>query len=178
MRMKPALLLTTLLLGPGVASAIPVSWSYTGTCTSGACSTVPGVTGFLTGDPGDVFPGNFNLAASEISYFSFAFGSYVFETGDGTSTVSSLLGLTFDSDRNVILGSLTFSNRTGLFDFDFEQGSAGEILGWSFTDRTGTTRITASGPGGYTAVPEPGSLALLGGGLLAMGLMRRRRKSS
>jgi hypothetical protein len=85
--------------------------------------------------------------------------------GVGLIVVSDTLGLPIDTDAVRILGGI--SNDNACYDGVCGQGGYAvnqvELFG------------TSTGTGPITATPEPGSLLLLGSGLLTMGRMIRRR---
>jgi hypothetical protein len=156
---------------PSVSLAVPMTWSYSGVCTSGDCSVVPSITGTLSGDPALWGPGsqlNEYVLWGDLTSYSFSIGSYDF-TG-----VRGIGSYELDASGNIVGGSMTFANLLAL-----------EFLGvgnatWSFLDdRLFGRDIRAWGVGGYSntssiPVPEPGMLTLLGLSLLAIGLVRRR----
>jgi len=154
----------TLMALPGLSSAMPMSWTYSGTCSWGDCSDVPSISGSISADPtlwgSDDAINEYALVGDLISY-SFTFGG-------STYTGSSGLGSYYlDSMGNITGGSMSFGN---LFTFEVV-GSSSWSIGGLFADAAG-------GSGSYTSVPEPGTLGLFGLALLGAGLGARRRKAA
>ena len=183
MNFKPTLVLAAALCGPGIANAIPMTWTYFGTCTIGDCGAVPTVSGTISGDAATLPPSNSLSGFFEITSYSFTAGSTTISGGSGSAVGSYDL----DGAGNIVGGSVLFSD---LFQLEF-LGAGYNSWSFSNTDITTvcysflclpvSTTTTAGGSGAYantTPVPEPGSLALLGSGLLVLELMRRRRRSA
>jgi hypothetical protein len=165
-----AILATVALAAPLYANAIPVTWNYSGVCTSGDCGEVPGVTGTLTGDP-TLFGDSGHLTEviiGEVLSYNFWFGSHNIS---GTGAIGEY---TLDANRNITGGSMIFGN------LSLKLADVGAWT-WTFIDKDCgwfSCRIDteAYGSGSYTrAVPEPTTLSLLGLGLLGFGLISRRR---
>lgn len=101
-----AILAAVALAAPLYANAIPLTWNYSGVCTSGDCSEVPAVTGTLTGDP-DLFgnPGYLSeFLIGEVLSYNFWFGGY------NVSGSGAIGEYQLDAARNIIGGSMIFGN--------------------------------------------------------------------
>jgi hypothetical protein len=169
-----AIVATVALAAPMYANALPITWNYFGVCTAGDCGVVPSITGTLVGDSTlDPFGDDNHLTdlflIGELTSYDFTIGGFHFSGDDAFGNYR------LDSLGNIIDGSMRF----GSLGLTLTIGDVSDAQ-WSFDCAFFICRggVEASGRGSYTkatAVPEPTTLSLLGLGLLAFGLVRRRR---
>ena len=112
----------------------------------------------------------FAPAAAFSNGFAGSFAYAVACTGCGNGGSSPLHG-PLDFTVSVASGSLSVSN--------FIANAAGhtfaaDVIGPNATGATFTGLVESNGTGSAPTVPEPVSLSLVGGGLLALGLLRKR----
>ena len=136
----------------------------------------------LTGDASGALPGTltFDNGTGFNDYFEgFTFGSTLsfdvslygpaLSAPDGTSTSGSTFAFSMFSDAAGTTPTLT-SDTTDGFAFTVDVNLDGSTTVTNYSSETGI--VAASGP--VSAVPEPGNLALIGLGLGAISLVRRR----
>ncbi|MDT7950842.1 MAG: PEP-CTERM sorting domain-containing protein [Acetobacteraceae bacterium] len=110
---------------------------------------------------------------NDIANFSTYSTGTLFTLSDGlTFTLNAPLDITRTAASSRSLAQLGISG-TGTFSGDGFDATAGVFT--ITTQGTQATLNLASGSGTASAVPEPMSIALLGGSLTALGLVRRRR---
>jgi PEP-CTERM motif len=163
------LLAVVALLTPLAAGAVPISYDYDIVASEGS------VAGSFTGDDANT---DGTLTAGEILSFM------------GTATGTAFTGGPFTIDAaEAIINSFTFNIATLNLSEFFVGNGLGAFAGRETIILSPTSLFIEFGPRGsgralvsvtvtpVTAVPEPGSLALLGIGLAGLGLMRRRKTS-
>ncbi|MGB0911164.1 MAG: PEP-CTERM sorting domain-containing protein [Nitrospirales bacterium] len=119
-------------------------------------SQISGVTSAGAGNPTFMDLMDFSLAANSVT------GIYV-TTGGPT-------------DMNYTNGANTFANADLRLDLGVGKGG---LFGLTFTPRTwnGTINYTVDGSGQVGAVPEPGTIVLMGSGLAGLAFWRSRRET-
>jgi hypothetical protein len=160
-----------LLLFGGAAKAAPIAVDFSFTGTSGAAGTVTGQLVFAGAGTGiaatDVYvftaPGN-TISPSELDVDFAPFGTIDHDvfTVSASGAISSADLEVYDPQNDEVL-ALVDGNLNELRYF----GSGGTLT----SNAGGLSAITFT-PVAY--VPEPGSVAILGGALLALAMVRRR----
>ncbi|MGE0622671.1 MAG: PEP-CTERM sorting domain-containing protein [Pseudomonadales bacterium] len=167
--------LVAVLLSPVIANA-GIVYTYEGYCTVGDCGSFPNVSGFVEFADGSL--GDGVASGGDVIDWGMLFGAHLLDPGNswvwGALAVGpggfevfpdlSLEGLFFQTSLLSfgVTGSVTFDGVT--------------LEGWKVCVGFFCNKKFAGGPGEYKPVPEPGTLALLGGGLLGLSAIVRRRQ--
>jgi hypothetical protein len=194
--MRSAAAVLTLLAGIGLAPSASLA-SFDGR-TDGATDCSPCHGSSATGGVSVSITGSSTLTTGETSTYTLTIGP-VNDGGALNVAITSASGTLGNLDSNTQLDSGEITHLDA-----FSSGSAGNIGDWTydFTVTAGNTigqtiTIAAVGmqfvsdfdngtddiwnsatPFGISVVPEPGTGLLLGGGLLAMGMVRRRQRGA
>jgi len=156
-----------LLLG-SIGARADVIYTYTGTCSFN-CDVVGLPFGGADTLYGEIHVDEAAVASgivtgSDINFYDFIFGDFAFNQDN-----SSVLGI-------AAADGLGFN--TGFYVFRFQVSGGASNTGALWGLEGWTARVghrLAAGPGGYIQVSEPGTLMLLGLGLLALGLTAKRK---
>lgn len=158
------------------AQAVPITFAFNGTCDNNCYGVIgPGITGGIETSDSGLADGT--LTNLEISSFWMDFGLFTLNNSNSSLGASSL---SLSADGQTFAGGyFRIDGVLGLFPgsaLDFVADEVGNT--WSFIvpiigDPWGKGSFTR-----VTSVPEPATLSLLGAGLLAMGLARRRKRAA
>lgn len=149
------------------------------TLTGGATAFVKSGSPFPTNHPGF----GFNLAGAAITDANIVspVNLDTFHVGSGTTSPDfGTFAYYFDIPDHGSSGGdagplqFTVSRASGVLISDFGTNAAGYFFVADILDAAGGTGLSAINTPGTSGVPEPMSVALVGGGLLGLGLFRKR----
>lgn len=174
MRQVRGIIAALLITAPMAATAVPITIDWT---SNGGNSFVFSGSGSWTLDDSVIVPGSEVNYAASITAFQFNWNTIngPFFVNSGTGSIAEAF-MNFDASLNLTFFSVC-AGTPSLCSVNSHPVLQATSINWVGSYAPGQASFVDASQSATVSVPEPGTLALLGIGLAAIGLARRRREA-